>query len=153
MTFGLVVVVFVVLPVWFVPDNAKVQDLYKARNDVRTTAVQATAGLVVLLGAYFTWRQLLTAREGQVTDRFTHAIDHLGADQLDIRLGGIYALERIARDSAPDRATLSEVLTAFIRTHSPWPPRLPGQGPPTSPSTNSASCPTCTPACPTSKPR
>jgi hypothetical protein len=124
---GLLVVVFVALPTWFVPDGAKVQDLYKARNDVRTTAVQATAGLVVLLGAYFTWRQLHTAREGQVTDRFTRAIDHLGSDQLDIRLGGIYALERIARDSKADRPTIAEVLTAYVRTHSPWPPSQPNQ--------------------------
>ena len=123
----LVVVVFVALPTWFVPDGAEVQDLYKARNDVRTTAVQATAGLVVLLGAYFTWRQLHTAREGQVTDRFTRAIDHLGSDQLDIRLGGIYALERIARDSKADRPTIAEVLTAYVRTHSPWPPSQPNQ--------------------------
>jgi hypothetical protein len=124
---GLLVVVFVALPTWFVPDGAKVQDLYKARNNVRTTAFQATAGLVVLLGAYFTWRQLHTAREGQVTDRFTRAIDHLGSDQLDIRLGGIYALERIARDSKADRPTIAEVLTSYVRTHSPWLPSQPNQ--------------------------
>jgi len=40
-----------------------------------------------------------------------------------VRLGGIYALERIAKDSAEDRATIAEVLTAFIRGHAPWPPR------------------------------
>jgi Pentapeptide repeats (8 copies) len=42
---------------------------------------------------------------------------------LDVRLGGIYALERIAKDSAQDRGTLAEVLAAFIRGHAPWPPR------------------------------
>jgi Pentapeptide repeats (8 copies) len=44
-----------------------------------------------------------------------------------VRLGGIYALERIARDSPADRTTIGEVLTAFVRGHAPWPPRLPGQ--------------------------
>jgi Pentapeptide repeats (8 copies) len=44
-----------------------------------------------------------------------------------VRIGGTYALERITRDSPNDRVTIGEVLTAFIRTHSPWPPRLPGQ--------------------------
>jgi uncharacterized protein YjbI with pentapeptide repeats len=122
---GVLTLAFVAVPAWFVPDNAP--DLYSARNDVRTTAVQATAGLVLLLGAYFTWRQLHTAREGQVTERFTRAIDHLGSDQLDVRLGGIYALERIARDSEADRSTIAEVLTAYVRTHSPWPPTKPGQ--------------------------
>src|SRR3954471_10607316 len=42
--------------------------------------------------------------QGQITERFTRAIDQLGATddkgnkRLEIRLGGIYALERISRD-------------------------------------------------------
>ena len=42
-------------------------------------------------------------------------------------IGGIYALERIARDSAKDHPTVMEVLTAFIREHSreQWPPSMP----------------------------
>ena len=41
-------------------------------------------------------------RQGQITDRYTKAIDQLGSEKLDVRIGGIYALERIARDSARD---------------------------------------------------
>lgn len=37
---------------------------------------------------------LKLTRQGQVTDRYTKAIDQLGADKLDVRIGGIYALER-----------------------------------------------------------
>jgi Pentapeptide repeats (8 copies) len=44
-----------------------------------------------------------------------------------VRLGGIYALERIAKDSAEDGATIAEVLTAFIRSRAPWPPVPPDQ--------------------------
>jgi hypothetical protein len=99
----------------------------KAQNQVRTTLLQGLGGVVLLMGACFTYRQLRTAREGQITERYTRAIDQLGHAQLDVRLGGIYALERIARDSAADRATIGEVLTAFVRSHAPWPPRLPGQ--------------------------
>jgi hypothetical protein len=33
-----------------------------------------------------------------VTDRYTKAIEQLGSDRLDVRIGGIYALERVARD-------------------------------------------------------
>jgi hypothetical protein len=62
--------------------------------------------------------------QGQVTDRYTKAIEQLGSDKLDVRLGGIYALERIARDSARDHPVVMEVLSAFIREHSheAWPP-------------------------------
>jgi hypothetical protein len=83
--------------------------------------LQALAGGVLLLGAYFTYRQLLITREGQITDRYTKAVDQLGSEHLDVRVGGIYALERIARDSPDDRATIEEVLTAYVRDHAPWP--------------------------------
>ncbi|HEY0460079.1 MAG TPA: pentapeptide repeat-containing protein [Pyrinomonadaceae bacterium] len=43
----------------------------------------------------------------------------LGNEKLDVRLGGIYALERIARDSQKDHWTVMEVLTAFVRENSP----------------------------------
>jgi uncharacterized protein YjbI with pentapeptide repeats len=94
----------------------------KLQNDARATLLQGLAGGVLLLGAYFTWRQLGVTREGQITDRYTKAVDQLGSDHLDVRVGGIYALERIARDSPPDRATIEEVLTAYLRDHAPWPP-------------------------------
>ncbi len=44
-------------------------------------------------------RTLELTEQGQVTERYTKAIEQLGSDKLDIRIGGIYALERIARDS------------------------------------------------------
>jgi uncharacterized protein YjbI with pentapeptide repeats len=109
-------------------------DKAKAINDVRTTLLQGIGGAVILLGAYFTYRQLQASRDqlqiaqqGQVTERFTRAIDQLGHAELDVRLGGIYALERIANDSPDDRATIAEVLTAYVRGHAPWPPRLESQ--------------------------
>jgi hypothetical protein len=42
-------------------------------------------------------------------------------------LGGIYALQQIANNSPPDRASTTDVLNTFVRRHAPWPPRRPGQ--------------------------
>jgi Pentapeptide repeats (8 copies) len=112
-----------------VADPAKRHELEDARlklqNDVRTTLLQALGGAVIALGAVFTYRQLQVNREGQITERFTRAIDQLGNDkgQLDVTLGGIYALERIAKDSPADRATIVEILTAYVRREAAWPPR------------------------------
>ena len=53
--------------------------------------------------------------QGQVTDRYTKAVEQLGSDKLAVRIGGIYALERVARDSERDYPTVIEVLTAFVR--------------------------------------
>jgi hypothetical protein len=131
----------------------------KLQNDARTTLLQGLAALLVLsgagIGAAVTLRQvrigreqlehareqaqrsderlreqIVVAQEGQITERFTRAVDQLGQpgpDRLDVRLGGIYALERIAHDSPTHRLAVVEILTAFIRSHAPWPPRLPGQ--------------------------
>src|SRR5215208_3944644 len=67
----------------------------------------------------------LTER-GQLTERFTRAIEQLGAtdhegkEKMEIRLGAIYALERIDKES-PERvyhSTIMEVLTAYVRENS-----------------------------------
>ncbi|MEJ5330691.1 MAG: pentapeptide repeat-containing protein [Desulfobaccales bacterium] len=91
---------------------------------------QVLGGGILLCGVYLTlrrvWaleRQVEVAQEGQVTERFTRAIEQLGSDKLEVRLGGIYALERIAKDSEKDYWTIMEVLTAFIRENAPWPPK------------------------------
>lgn len=61
-------------------------------------------------------------RRGQVTERFTKAIEQLGqrgAEKLDVRIGAVYALEQIARDSDELHWPVMEVLTAYLREHAP----------------------------------
>ncbi len=101
--------------------------LQTARDAARGRLLTLAAGLVATTALWFTARNFILSREGQVTDRYTKAIEQLGSDKIDVRIGGIYALERIARDSARDHPTVMEVLTAFIREHSlePWPPSNP----------------------------
>jgi hypothetical protein len=76
-----------------VTDAAKRHELrdsrLKLQNDVRTTLLQGVGGLAVLIGAFFTYRQVQTSRRqleiaqhGQVTERFTRAIDQLGHENL-----------------------------------------------------------------------
>ncbi|HEY3464189.1 MAG TPA: pentapeptide repeat-containing protein [Amycolatopsis sp.] len=91
------------------------------QNTVRGTLLQAVAGLLVIAGALATWRQVQVNREGQITERFTRAVDQLGGENIDVRIGGIYALERVARNSAADRPQVQYILAAFIRGHAPWP--------------------------------
>ncbi|WP_329028159.1 pentapeptide repeat-containing protein [Streptomyces sp. NBC_00690] len=56
-------------------------------------------------------------KEGQITDRYTAAVENLGADKLDTRLGGIYAFQRIMKDSPRDHPTICNVLNAYVRSH------------------------------------
>ena len=97
--------------------------------------------IAVLLGGllnYFTQakvqkRQLKVLREGQITDLITRAIDQLGSDKTDVRLGGVWALERLVESSPDEWRLLSAVLTAYVQNHAPWPPRADGQPPETTP--------------------
>ncbi len=69
--------------------------------------------------------QIALSEQSQLTDRFTKAVEQLGTrdstlgTRTEVRLGGIYALERIARDSARDHPTVMEVLSAYVRMHVP----------------------------------
>jgi Pentapeptide repeats (8 copies) len=95
-------------------------------NGARSVVLQGLAGLVVVAGAAATWWQLHISREGQITDRFTKAVDQVGSSNVDVRIGGLYALERIARNSAADRNAILFLLGTFIHTHAPWPVGAPG---------------------------
>jgi hypothetical protein len=62
---------------------------------------------------------LQAAREAQLADRYSRALEQIGSANLDVRIGGIYALEGIALDSpARYHPTVMEVLSTFIREHS-----------------------------------
>jgi len=69
--------------------------------------------------------ELALNRRGQIIDRFTRAIDQLGKVNdygqkvVEIRVGGIYALEQIARASEEDYWPIMEVLTSYVRQHAP----------------------------------
>jgi hypothetical protein len=82
----------------------------KAQNDVRTTLVQAVAGLAVASGAIVTYRAFRHTRleqdrayklsqSQQVTESFARAVEQLGHDQAPVRLGAMYSLERLAQDN------------------------------------------------------
>src|SRR5262249_35286090 len=138
LTLGLLVCCAVVFPRYLAASDmnyARVTptELAQARNSVRTTLLQGFGGMVLLVGAYLTWRQtqigregtreeLRLTREGQLTDRFTRAIEQLGGEDVAIRVGGIYALGRVAEESMADRTAITDILTAYVRKHAPWPP-------------------------------
>lgn len=60
--------------------------------------------------------QLRIANETLSTERFSRAVGHLGDSSVTLRLGGVYALTRLAESSDQDRLLVIDVLCAFIRT-------------------------------------
>lgn len=103
------------LPVWLAW-------LFKYSESIRNL-VLAGGGLIfgavgLIMGG---WRLLIAdknrkiAQEAQITERFTKAIEQLGHQSIDVRMGAIYALERIAKDSPQDHWTIVETLCAYVR--------------------------------------
>ena len=118
---GLVVLVVLGWAIWKVPpllysDPALApKDRADAESSTRTGLIAGLAGLAALGSLLVTSRTYRVTEQGHITDRYTKAIGQLGDDKLDIRLGGIYALERLAVDSKRDHPTVVEVLSAFVR--------------------------------------
>ena len=109
--------------------------------------------IAALVGAHFViWRAIVaqkqadTAEQVLITERFTKAVEQLGAEKvvknfrntnngkstptfdegqnvevteanLELRLGGIYALESLAKDHPGYRLTILKVLCAYVRNN------------------------------------
>ena len=93
------------------------------------TAVTLISIAVTLVAVYFTLKQRRGDREGQIAEHLRQARYDLGNNSLDVRLGAIYALERIARDSRQDHWPIMEILTAYVREHARRDPSTEDQEP------------------------
>ena len=78
-------------------------------------SLQVVGGLALVITAYLSWRDLRHPGDQHITGRFNKAVEQLSSKKLAVQLGGIYSLERIARESPTDYGTIIKVLTAFIR--------------------------------------
>ena len=70
-------------------------------------------------------KQAITAEQGQITERLNKATENLGKSTdggepiIEVRIGALYALERIAQDSIRDHIQIMEILCAYVRHNSP----------------------------------
>lgn len=105
------------LPKTQVPHDLSITEFQRQQLllDARKTNAQILGGAALLLGFYFTWRNLKATEEGKITERFTRAVDQLGSDKIEQRVGSIFALERLASDSRKDHASILELICTFLR--------------------------------------
>jgi uncharacterized protein YjbI with pentapeptide repeats len=141
------VLVVVVLPPRFTAHRTfdKDHEELKAQNDVRTTLLQGLGALLVLTGAAIgasvayrgvqetrrqiaqtaadNQQQFTLTRQGQITDRYTKAVEQLGHEKAPVRLGALYSLERLAQNNPEHRQTVVDVVCAYLRMPYTPPPR------------------------------
>ena len=101
-------------------------------NTLRKTYFEFIGGGVLLAGVFLSWTQfqyqvgttertLRATQEAQVTERFSRAVDQLGSDRPEQRIGATYALERIAYDSPRDLENVLALLASALRQRARWP--------------------------------
>jgi len=89
----------------------------RAKVGIELIRLMATiiGGVAIFWNIVLSRRQLAASQEQNITDRFSKAVEQLGHEKASVRIGGIYALARIAHDSSKDHWMIMEVLTAFVR--------------------------------------
>jgi hypothetical protein len=77
------------------------------------------AAAATLVGAWFVLaRNIAQGRADfrrRITESYGKAVSQLASDKMEERLGGIYTLENISKESPADYRTVMETLTAFVR--------------------------------------
>jgi uncharacterized protein YjbI with pentapeptide repeats len=100
--------------------------LFQSENAARSTLAIILAAAGVLLAAAIIWRRYELSRELKSHDRFAQAVEQLGAERsggtprTEVRLSGIFALERLANESPHEYWPVMEVLTAYLRDNAAW---------------------------------
>ncbi|MGW4058909.1 pentapeptide repeat-containing protein [Amycolatopsis sp. NPDC004747] len=70
------------------------------------------------------------ATERRVTELYTKAVEQLGSPKAPVRLGGLYALERLGETQETQRPTIINVICAYLRMHYTLPVEPAADAPP-----------------------
>lgn len=101
-------------------------DRANLRTDAVRTGLAAGAGAGAAVGLMLAFRrqyhqEVVTeltdrdATERRITELYTKAVEQFGSDKAPVRLGGLYALERLAQDDPAQRQTIVIVICAYLR--------------------------------------
>lgn len=125
---GVAALVIRFAPPWLVSTrglsgSARLQELSRVRVALLVLVLGALAAAVAMYLVRSAARERRReVRERRLIERFMRAVDQVGHRALDVRLGGMYSLERLARESPEHHGPITEILAAFVREHAPWPP-------------------------------
>ncbi|MGI5519342.1 pentapeptide repeat-containing protein [Micromonospora sp. CA-259024] len=110
-------------PFWF--DAALIDAIQEpekkaqAVTSARSTLLQIALAFGGLATIIFTARTYLLTKSGQVADRYTKAATQLVSESPAERIGAIYALARLMKDSPRDHRAVVDLLAAFVRQSRP----------------------------------
>lgn len=90
------------------------------------TVGAGTGGVVALvLNGRRQWSNDHDATARRITELYSKSVDQLGSDKAAVRLGGLYALERLANSNRTQQETIGNVICAYLRMSHIQPGDLP----------------------------
>lgn len=123
---GAVLAILVWAPPLLIPDGSLDQgDRIRllSESSIRSTVLQIAGAIVLVLGIIYTAGQVRISRETHYTERYSKAVDQLGSEEAIVRVGAMFALRRLAENSAVDGPVVVEVLRSYLRLKSARPRR------------------------------
>jgi hypothetical protein len=129
---GLVVITTAVVMVWLLFEaGADPGRRLEAIKTGFTVGLGGGGSIVLFLAIRRQWHQeavaavtIRDAAERRITDQYIKATEHLGSTLAQVRIAGLYALERLAQENPGQRQAVSDVISAYLR----MPFVLPGDG-------------------------
>jgi hypothetical protein len=100
--------------IWKYWENIAPENRSQAGINVVQTIATIAGGIAIFWNIVLARRQLSATLDQNITNRFEQAVGYLGSEQLSVRIGAVYAFERIAKDSNKDHWMIVEVLMSFI---------------------------------------
>ncbi|MER5459056.1 pentapeptide repeat-containing protein [Micromonospora sp. NPDC002389] len=115
------------------PHSGRESDRRSDLGQIVVAGAAIGALLVSAVGVIYTGRSVQVAadsvaaardelrlfEQGQANERYSRGVEHLGSESLDVRIGGILALEQFANDVPTRAASVREILNSFISVHAP----------------------------------
>lgn len=139
------VIIFIVIMLWKILWWRLTPTTFEERKDFTDLYAKILGGTTLLVSLFFTWISIRTtqdnlratqetsaknlevaqqtlenSRASQLAERFKETINQLGNDKDEVRIGAIYGLGQLAKDSDKDHWPIMQVLTAYVRKNSPW---------------------------------
>lgn len=117
---------------WLLTEANSANDRGAARVDAIKTGLGIGAGTTGIFALLLAVRRQthqehtaadisLDATERRVTELYTKAVEQLGSAKAPVRLGGLYALERLGESHEDQRSTIINVICAYLRMRYAWP--------------------------------
>jgi uncharacterized protein YjbI with pentapeptide repeats len=126
----LVGVCTIILLIWILPQAyinslgiSDIKERITLENTSRGTLTQGLTGVFWFTTAFIGWRNLVATEEKQITERLNKAFEKLGNENIQVRSGAILELEGIFKDSDKDYEQVMQLLTSYVLTKSPYPPK------------------------------